>query len=152
MKTTNIGKDSTSTRFINKKIKENRYLFFAGICFMIYSLIEITDCIYLIFILMNLAPNLYLNMGIIIPVIRQILTNRPIFFLPFFLSFTLLRILSTIGIFKNFIWGFYIGVVSLILTMIMTLLFMPFGFFELFFCSIILVFLTIGFFGKKPII
>ncbi len=152
MKTTNTNKDSTSTRFINKNIKENRYLFFAGICFMIYSLIEISDCIYLIFIIMNLAPNLYLNMGIIIPVILQILTYQPIFFLPFFLSFTLLRILSTVGIFKNYIWGFYIGIVSLILTMLMTLLFMPFGFIELFFCCIILVLLIIGFFDKKPII
>lgn len=152
MKTTNTGKKPISERIISENIRENRYLFFAGICFMIYSIIEISDCVFLFLIIINVAPNLYLNMGIIIPEIRQILTNQPIFFLPFFLSFTLLRILSTIGILKNLIWGFYIGIISLILTMIMTLLFMPFGFFELFFCSIILVLLIIGFFGKKPII
>ncbi|MFW9875449.1 MAG: hypothetical protein ACFFG0_20270, partial [Candidatus Thorarchaeota archaeon] len=110
-----------SKRFINKNIKENRYLLFTGISFMIYSLIEISDCIYLFLIIINVAPNLYLNLGIILPEIRQILIDTPIFFLPFFLSFTFLRIISTIGIFKNYIWGFYIGSVSLILTMMITL-------------------------------
>ncbi len=152
MKPTNTNKNTSKKRFISNNIRDIWYLFCAGVCFMIYSLIEISDCIFLFLIIINVAPNLYLNIGIIIPVIRQILTNQPIFFLPFFLSFTLLRILSTVGIFKNYIWGFYIGIVSLILTMIMTLLFMPFGFIELFFCCIILVLLIIGFFGKKPII
>ncbi|MFW9897396.1 MAG: hypothetical protein ACFFD7_16445 [Candidatus Thorarchaeota archaeon] len=118
---------------------------------MIYSLIEISDCVFLFLIIMNLAPNLYLNLGIIIPEIQQILANQPVYFLPFFLSFTFLRILATIGIFKNLIWGLYIGIISLILTMIMTLIFIPFGFFELFFCSIILILIFIGFYGKKPI-
>ncbi|MFX0007718.1 MAG: hypothetical protein ACFFA7_13455 [Promethearchaeota archaeon] len=152
MKTTNTNKNSKLNRFINNNIKENRYFLFTGIWFMIYSLIEISDCIYLCLIIINVAPNVYLNMGIIIPEIQQIMTDQPIYFLPFFLSFTLMRIISTIGIFKNYRWGFYIGCVSLILTMIMTLLFIPFGFIELFFCSIILVSLIIGFFGTKPII
>ncbi len=148
----NNNKNSISNRFISNSIRENKYLFLAGICFTIYSFIEITDCVYLPLIIVNIAPNLYLNLAIIIPEIRQILTNQPIYFLPFFISFTLMRIISTIGIFKNLIWGFYIGIISLILTMLLTMLFMPFGFFELFFCTIILVLLIIGFYGKKTII
>ena len=152
MKTTNINKNSMSNGFIDNNIRKNRYLFLTGICFMIYSLIEISDCFYLFLIIINVVPNVYLNLGIIIPEIRQIFIETPIFFLPFFLSFTLLRILSTIGIFKNYRWGLYIGIISLILTMMMTLIFIPFGFFEIFFCTIILILLIIGYFGKKPII
>ncbi|MFX1570134.1 MAG: hypothetical protein ACFFCV_17390 [Promethearchaeota archaeon] len=139
-------------KIIDESIKQNRYLFIAGICFLIYSIIEITDCIFLILIILNLAPNLYLSLGIIIPEIQQILGNQPIYFLPFFLSFTLMRAYATIGILKNILWGFYIGVISLILTMIMTILFMPFGFFELFCCTVILLFLLLGYFEKKPIV
>ena len=111
---------------VDKKIRDNRYLLSAGISFLIYTIIEVTDCIFLLLIVLKLAPNLYLNIGIIIPVTLQILTNQPIFFLPFFGSFTLMRIMSTIGILRNFLWGFYIGVISLILTMILTIFFILF--------------------------
>jgi len=147
--------NSKNARFngkINDKIRQNRYLFCAGIFFMIYSFIEISDCVFLLLIIINIAPNIYLNMGIIIPEIQQILKEQPIFFLPFFISFTLMRITSTIGIFKNRSWGFYLGITCLLLTMILTILFIPLGLFEIFFCTLILIFLFIGFFDKKPII
>jgi hypothetical protein len=148
----NNSKDAVSNSSINKNVKINRYLFLAGISFAIYSIIEISDCIYLFLIIINIAPNLYLSMGINIPEIQHILLNQPIFFLPFFLGFTFLRLISTIGIFKNLLWGFYIGIVSLILTIIMDLLFIPFGFIEMCFCIIILILLIIGYFGKTPIV
>lgn len=137
---------------INGEIKQNKCLFLAGICFIIYSMIEISDCIFLILILLNLVPNLYLQMGIIIPEIKQILTYQSFYFIPFFFSFTLMRIITTFGIFKNRLWGFYIGTISLILTMIMTLIFIPFGFFEIFFCTIILILLLVGYFEKTKIV
>ncbi|MEJ2296687.1 MAG: hypothetical protein P8Y23_18215 [Candidatus Lokiarchaeota archaeon] len=125
----NNSKDAVSNSSINKNVKINRYLFLAGISFAIYSIIEISDCIYLFLIIINIAPNLYLSMGINIPEIQHILLNQPIFFLPFF-----------------------IGIVSLILTIIMDLLFIPFGFIEMCFCIIILILLIIGYFGKTPIV
>ncbi|MEJ2248170.1 MAG: hypothetical protein P8Y97_00755, partial [Candidatus Lokiarchaeota archaeon] len=45
-----------------KLIKNNKILYIAGFCFMIYSIIEISDCIFILLIALNLAPNLYLNM------------------------------------------------------------------------------------------
>ncbi len=137
---------------VDNKIKENKCLYSAGICFMIYSIIEISDCVFILLIVLNLVPNIYLDMGINIPQIQQLLKDQPISFLPLFISFTLMRIFATIGIFRNLIWGFYIGVISLGLTMILTMLFIPFGFLELFLCTIILILLVIGFFDKIPII
>lgn len=46
---------------------------------MIYPLIDIFDGIFLILILMNLVPNLYLNIEINNPEIQHILTDQPIF-------------------------------------------------------------------------
>ncbi|MFX1496939.1 MAG: hypothetical protein ACFFBH_05410 [Promethearchaeota archaeon] len=152
MKATDIEKDLKTKQFINKNIMRNRYMLIVGISFLIYSIIEISDCIFLSLIILKLAPNLYISLGLIIPEIQEVLLNQPFFFLPFFLSFTFMRIVSTIGIFKNLMWGFYIGIISIILTMIMDIIFIPFGFFELFFCSIILVLLFIGYFGDKSII
>lgn len=135
------------------KIKKNRYLYAAGICFLIYSVIEIIDCISLVLIALNLMPNLYLSLDLIGEgQFAQILEEQPILFFPFFLSFTLMRIFSCIGILKNRMWGFYIGLISLILTMLITIGFGPIGFFELIFCTLILFLLLIGYFGQKQII
>lgn len=135
-----------------KLIKNNKILYIAGFCFMIYSIIEISDCIFILLIALNLAPNLYLNMISTNSEIFSLLQTNSIVFFPFFFSFTLMRITSTIGIFKNKIWGFYIGIISLILTMLLTILFIPMGFFEFFFCAVILILLIIGYFGNKPLI
>ncbi len=134
-------------------IKNNKYLFTAGICFLIYSIIEISDCISIVLIALNLMPNLYLSMTLVnVMGIRTIMEEQPILLFPFFLSFTLMRIFSTIGILKNYMWGLYIGIFGLVLTMLLTMLFLPIGFFEIFFCTIILILLLIGYFGKKPIL
>ncbi|MFX1358137.1 MAG: hypothetical protein ACFFA8_12765, partial [Promethearchaeota archaeon] len=58
----------------------------------------------------------------------------------------------TIGLFRNLLWGLYLGLISLILTMILTVLFLPFGSFELLACSIILILLIVGYYENKPII
>jgi hypothetical protein len=104
MNTSNTTNSSGRKSILDKKIKHNKYLFSAGICFMIYSIIEIIDSIYLILIVLNLAPNLYLYMDIIIPEIQQILIYQPVYFLPFFFSFTLMRIFST-RVFLRTVYG-----------------------------------------------
>ncbi len=133
-------------------IKKNKYLFVAGLSLLIYSLIEVSDSIAILLIAFDIIPNIYLDFDIVIPEIRQVLQTRPFYFIPFFWGFTLMRIVSTIGIFKNLLWGFWIAIISLITTMILAILFLPFGFFELFFCIIILILLIIGYCNKKSII
>ncbi len=138
---------------VHENIIKNKYLLIVAICFLIYSIIETLDCASLLLISFNLIPNIYLSWNLInVKEVHVILENQPILFFPFFLSFTLMRIFSTIGILKNLSWGLYLGFISLILTMIFTTLFMPLGFFELLFCTILLIFLLMGYFGEKKII
>jgi len=137
---------------LDDNIRKNKLLFFSGICFLIYSIIEIGDCIFIILILFNSIPNYYSQLGIVIQEMQDLIVNQPLSLLPFFLGFTLLRIMSTIGILKNRYWGIWIGVFSLILTMIFTMLLLPIGCYELFFCTLILIMIIIGYYGKNPII
>lgn len=146
------SRNSRNNKLFDVVIRKNTPLFLAGICFIIYSIIEILDCIYLLLILLDIVPNIYQDLGLAIPEIQNLLKNHPIYFLPFFISFTLMRIVASIGIFKNRLWGFYIGLYSLMLTMILTMMFIPIGMFELFFCSIIFILLFIGYYKEKPIL
>ena len=133
-------------------IKENKFLYIAAISFFLYSLIEIGDSIAIVLISLNIIPNLYLEFNLSVPMIRELLESQPFALAPFFWAFTTMRVVSTIGLFRNLLWGFWIGIISLLLTMILTILFLPIGAFELLGCSLILILLTIGYFKDKSII
>lgn len=136
----------------NSEIRENRYLYISAICMMVYAFIEISDCIAIVLISFGWIPNLYLAMNLTFQEIALLLETQPYSFIPFFFAFTLLRIISTIGLFKNREWGLWIGISGLLLTMILTILFLPFGSFELFLCAILLCIMLIGRFNKKKLI
>jgi len=99
-----------------------------------------------------MIPSISLEVLINLNDITYFIKDHPIITFPLFLSFTRMRVVSTIGIFKNRAWGFYIGMISLILTILITLNFVPIGFLELLFCSIIVVLLVIGYLEENPII
>jgi hypothetical protein len=143
-----------SHRFIrNSEIRQNRYLYISAICMMIYALIELTDCITIVFISFGRVPNIYLSMDLIsFEAIVSLLETQPYTFIPFFFAFTLIRVISTIGLFKNREWGFWIGVSGLLVTMILTILFLPMGSVEILFCAVLLCIMIIGKFDKKKIV
>jgi alpha-N-acetylglucosamine transferase len=134
---------------IDANIKNNKYYYAAGLCFLVYSGIELVDCVYIFLISFNIVPNIYLDMGIVMSEIQNLIKYQPIVFFPFFVSVTLLRLVSGIGIIKNRLYGFYMGIISLTTTMILTVFFIPF---EIFFCTIILILLLVGRFGKETLI
>ncbi len=137
----------------NASIRQNNYLFIAGISFLIYFIGESIDCVYILLIGLNMVPNVDIYSTLFyLEQVTSILESSPILFLPLFLSFTLMRFFSALGILRNRMWGFYIGIISLVLTMLLTVLFLPLGFLELFLCTLILFLLLIGYFGKKPIL
>ena len=117
-------------------IRKNKWLFAASICMLGYSILELSDSIIIILMALNLIPNLYSILEFSVPMIQQLLESQPLILAPIFWAFTLMRIVSTIGLFKNLLWGYYIGLLSLILTMILTVvLFLPVGGFELLGCT-----------------
>ncbi|MFX1558845.1 MAG: hypothetical protein ACFFC9_16470 [Promethearchaeota archaeon] len=133
-------------------IKKNKWLFAASICMLFYSILELSDSVIIILMALNVIPNLYLVFEFTVPIIQQLLEFQPLTLAPIFWAFTLMRVISTIGLFRNLLWGLYLGLISLILTMILTVLFLPFGSFELLACSIILILLIVGYYENKPII
>ena len=132
------------------KIKENKYLYVASISMLLYSLLEIADSIAIILIGFNIIPNIYVEWGI--PVIQQLLETQPLSLAPLFWAFTIMRTVSAIGLMKNLLWGFWIGMGSILITMILTMLFLPIGTFELLGCAIIFILLVIGYCKDRPII
>ena len=133
-------------------IKNNKFLFVASISMLIYSILEILDSIVIVLMVLNLIPNISLFFQFYVPLIQQLLESQPLSLAPIFWAFTLMRVISTIGLFKNLLWGFWIGFVSLFITMILAIVFLPFGAFELLACSVILILLIVGFCENKPII
>jgi len=132
------------------KIKENKYLYVASISMLLYSLLEIADSIAIILIGFNIIPNIYVEWGI--PVIQQLMETQPLSLAPLFWAFTIMRTVSAIGLMKNLLWGFWIGMGSILITMILTMLFLPIGTFELLGCAIIFILLVIGYCKDRPII
>lgn len=132
------------------KIKENKYLYVASISMLLYSLLEIADSIAIVLIAVNVIPNLYLEWGI--PIIQQLMDTQPLSLAPLFWAFTIMRTVSAIGLLKNLLWGFWIGMGSILITMILTMLFLPIGTFELLGCAIIFILLVIGYCKDRPII
>ena len=133
-------------------IRNNKYLFSASISMLIYSILEIIDSIVIILMALNLIPNLSLVLKFYVPIIQQLLESQPLTLAPIFWAFTLMRVISTIGLFKNLLWGFWIGLISLTISMILAIIFLPFGALELLACSIILILLIVGFYGNQLII
>ena len=134
----------------NSEIKKNKYLFFTAICLFIYSILEIGDCIAIILISLNWLQ--YPDMGFVFEEIGTLMHDKPYVFIPFFVAFTSMRLIAAIGLFKNREWGYWIALWCLILTMILTVLFLPIGSYELFFCAILLCTLIIGRYSNRRIV
>lgn len=132
-------------------IKNNKSLFVASILMLIYSVLEMADSIVILLMILKLVPNLLLIFNFEVQLIQTLLESQPLSLAPIFWAFTLMRVVSAIGLFKNRLWGFWIGIVSLIITMILSIVFVPFSSFELLACSVILILLVVGYFKKKPI-
>ena len=135
-----------------KAIKKNKCLYTATIMFLVYTILESIDCVVLSLMILKIIPNVNLNGLFINPIIQLILQNYTIFMLPFFLGFASWRMISTIGLYRNRLWGFWLGTGSLFVTIILDMWFLPIGAFEILSCIFILICLMIGYFGKQKII
>ena len=103
-------------------------------------------------IILGIVPNFSTSLYLAFPEMKEIFVSQPIYLIPMVLSFTLMRIFATIGLFKNRLWGFWIGILCLTMTMIWDILIIPIGFFELLGCVFISMVLLIGYFGDTFLI
>ena len=133
-------------------IKKNKWLYIGAISLLIYAILETTDCITLFLIILGVVPNFSASLYVAFPEMKEIFVSQPVYLIPMVLSFTSMRIVATFGLFKNRLWGFWVGILSLIMTMIWDILIIPIGFFELLGCVFISIALLIGYFGNASLI
>ena len=133
-------------------IKKNKWLYIGAISLLIYAILETTDCITLFLIILDVVPNFSASLYVAFPEMKEIFVSQPVYLIPMVLSFTSMRIVATFGLFKNRLWGFWVGILSLTMTMIWDILIIPIGFFELLGCVFISMVLLIGYFGDTFLI
>jgi hypothetical protein len=136
----------------NNSIKENKPLFTAALILLIYGIAEMGDCIYAFLITLHIvsAPGFVLTFAF--PAMQEIWTHQPMFMLFIFLVFTSLRISSALGILRNRLWGWWLALISSILTLGVMPLFLPFGALDGIIAVPLLILLLVGYFGHKAII
>lgn len=136
----------------NKGIKNNKPLYLAAIGLLSYGVLEICDCIAIFLIAIGAVPNLYLDFGFIFSEMQSLLENTPIYLFPIFCSFTSMRITSAIGILKNRMWGFWMGIFVSGITLCVMYFFLPPGGLDGIFSVIIVILMFYGYCGNQTII
>ena len=138
---------------IDPNIKRKKPLLIATWGFIIYGIIEITDCIAIVLIALKLVPNFYSTpIALAFAPIQTIVETRPGFLIFMFIAFTGMRLTAAFGLMKNRLWGFWVAAMSLIFTILFCLILLPWGFIESFVCMGLLTTLIVGKMGTKPLI
>ncbi len=131
------------------KVRLNWCIKTAGIIFLAYGILECSDVFTNLFAYLGWAkadyPAFYFS-GV-----NKMFTENHLYTFLFTLIPTSMRIISGIGILRNRLWGFWFGVIVSVYTLAVFTLFLPMGVYDGILTVLVLSFLLIGYFGKKPI-
>lgn len=106
-------------------MKVQKYLKTAGWIFLVYSLIELTDCIAITLMSLGWIGNPYPAIGDAI--LQGFMDQQPLVFLPLFYFVTALRITAGIGLLKLRWYGYAAAWVSMFVNMIFIPVLLPVG-------------------------
>jgi hypothetical protein len=135
---------------MDEKIKANRWLLAGGLTELIYGLGEIGDTLYLLFLQARLLPNVYPAGSF--SEINQLMSKRPIVLFPVFAFFALGRLVASLGVLRNHLWGFWLSLFVSLVTAFWAAFFLPLGGIDLLACLFIISSLLIGRLGSGFII
>ena len=127
----------------------NRPLRWAAILFLLYGAIEITDCAALIGIQAGAIPNLYPQF--IFAEVERVMNEQPLLFLPAFLFFMTLHLWAGVGLWRNRLWGWWMGLFVTLAVMIFSPLLLPVSGYDMLVTIPLIGLLFIGRFGRQPI-
>lgn len=131
-------------------VTQSKRLFrIVAIMLAIYTLIEVSDCITLLLMNFGVINNPYPTM--ILPEFNNLIINHPLWLLPVFLYFTLLRLVSALGMFRQRMWGFWTTVLVCTSTILWAPFLMPLTGFEMLIDGAILFLLLLGYLGRRSI-
>jgi uncharacterized membrane protein (DUF2068 family) len=115
----------------------------------IYAAIETIDCITAVLMAFGLINNPYPPMAF--KEMQSLFDTQPAWVVPLFLFFTILRITSAIGLWRNRLWGFWMTIFVSAATLIMAPFLLPFTTVEMLGNGLLIITLLIGFFGDTSI-
>jgi hypothetical protein len=121
----------------------------AAVLLTIYTAIEATDCIAVVLMYLGVIGNLYPQ--VIWAEFDTLFNQQPLMLLPVFLYFTLLRGLSTLGLFRKRMWGFWTAILVCTTTILWVPFLMPISGFEMLMDGTILFLLLLARFGDQAL-
>jgi hypothetical protein len=131
-------------------IKANRWLLAAGLTELIYGLGEIVDTLYLLFLQARLLPNIYPAWTF--SEINHLMIDQPIILFPVFAFFAIGRLVASLGVLRNRLWGFWLSLIVSLVTMFWAVFFLPLGGIDLLTSLFIVSALLVGRLGSGFII
>jgi hypothetical protein len=134
---------------IDPAIKKNRWLHIAGLTEFIYGFAELGDTFYLLFLQAHLLPNLYPPGSF--AEINNLMNNRPLALFPVFAFFSVGRLVASIGVLRNRLWGFWLSIFVSLVTAFWAVFFLPLGGFDMLGCLFIVAALLVGRLGRAPV-
>ena len=135
---------------IDPLVKKNKWLLVSGLTELIYGVAEAGDTLFLLFLQAGLLPNLY--PGFAFSEINVLMDGSPLALFPVFAFFSIGRIVASLGVLHNRLWGFWLSMFVSLVTMIFAVFFLPLGGFDMLICLFIVSALLLGRLGRNPIL
>lgn len=127
----------------------NRMIRWAAGILLLYGAIEVLDSLTVIAMQLGLAPNVYPTFTL--SEIQRLMDSQPIWFLPSFLFFTILHLLSGVGLWKNRLWGWWMALFVTGAVIVFTPFLLPISGGDMLAALILIPLLLIGAFGRRTI-
>jgi hypothetical protein len=135
---------------IDPLVKKNRWLLAGGLTEFIYGFGEIFDTLYLLLLQVHLLPNFYPAWNF--SEISDLMRAQPVALFPVFAFFSAGRLVASIGVLRNRLWGFWLSIFISLVTATWAVFFLPWGGFDMLGCLFIVLALLLGRLGRKSIV
>ncbi len=137
-------------KWIDPFIRQNGWLLAAGLTMLIYGLGEAGDSLYLLIVQAGLLPYIHLNWTF--PEIGKLMDHQTIVLFPVFMFFAAGRFLAAVGVLRNRLWGFWLGIFISTITILSAIFFLPLGGLDMLLSLFVVVALLLGFLGNVPLV
>jgi len=134
---------------IDAKVKETSWLLAGGLVQLVYGLGEIGDTLYLLFLQAHWLPNVYPAWNL--PEVEGLMHSQPAVLFPVFAFFAIGRVVASLGVLHNRLWGFWLSMFVSLVTALWAVFMLPLGGIDLLACLFIVSALLAGRLGGRPI-
>lgn len=113
-------------------------------------------------VFMEIAALLLIGIATVFGLNLNFMDNHPIFAMPYLQAnlslmmvmagiFGILRLIGAIGLWRNYMWGFYLSIIMCIVTLVLMIFMLPAGIADGLLAGAALTLILIGYFGRQRI-